>query len=69
MEDKSDGMRVEVMRWGMLQPKTKDLVINGRFEDLPKRAMFRNLLQDCWCVITIDGYYEWYDPEQTKKNT
>ena len=30
--------------------------------------MWKALTQDCRCVITIDGYYEWYDPEQTKKN-
>ena len=67
--DSEDGMKIEAMRWGLYHPKTKDIVINAWFEDLPKRPMFWQLVNDFRCVITIDGYYEWYDPNMDKKNT
>ena len=48
-----------VMRWGMVRTDNKQPVINCRFEDCFKTQMFRSLLKDFRCIITINGYYEW----------
>lgn len=47
------------MKWGMIRADSKQPVINCRFEDLFKTRMFKDLLQDFRCIITINGYYEW----------
>ena len=60
-------MQIEVMRWGMTKPDDAQLVINGRFEDLLKRPMFRDLLKDFRCIVTINGYYEWKNPGEKDK--
>ena len=66
--DVEDGnVVIDAMKWGMFRPDTSDLVINGRFEDLRRRRMFRELVKTNRCVLMINGYYEWYDPES--KNT
>jgi putative SOS response-associated peptidase YedK len=61
-ESKADcdcGIIVEAMQWGLYRPGSKDLVINGRFEELVNKPMFRGLLKKKRAIITVDGYYEW----------
>ena len=55
------------MRWGMVRQNDNKPVINARFEDLMKRPMFRDLLQDFRCILTINGYYEWRNPDEKDK--
>lgn len=56
------------MRWGMFRQNDSKPVINARFEDLMKRPMWKTLLKDFRCIITVNGYYEWRDPgEKTKQ--
>ena len=65
--NEENGMQMEVMRWGMIRPGDPQLVINGRFEDLMKRPMFRDLLKDFRWIVTINGYYEWKNPGEKDK--
>ena len=41
------------MLWGMHRPGTTDLVINGRFEELINKPMFRGLLNTKRCVVSL----------------
>ena len=46
-------MVIEAMLWGMHRPGTTDLVINGRFEELINKPMFRGLLNTKRCVVSL----------------
>ena len=52
-------VRIEAMQWGMINPNSNDLIINGRLEELVDKPFFRGLLQKKRCVLTFNGYYEW----------
>ena len=43
---------VEAMQWGLYRPGSNDLVINGRFEELCEKPMFRGLLEKKRCVVS-----------------
>lgn len=46
------------MQWGLYRPGSTDLVINGRFEELCDKPMFRGLLEKKRCVVRFnDGIY------------
>lgn len=65
--DEAHGMCIDVMRWGMVRADNNQSVINARFEDIMRRPMFRDLLKDFRCIITINGYYEWKNPNDKVK--
>lgn len=44
------------MQWGMHRPGHTDLVINGRFEELIDKPMFRGLLNTKRCVVSLFIY-------------
>lgn len=58
-------IEIEAMKWGMVIPNTTDMVVNGRIEDITQKPFFRNLLERKRCVLTLNGYYEWKEPEKT----
>lgn len=62
-----DGVQLEVMRWGMISPNLSTPVINCRFDDVLRTPMFRDLLKDFRCIITINGYYEWKVNDKDKQ--
>ena len=43
---------VEAMQWGLYRPGSNDLVINGRFEELVEKPMFRGLLENKRAVVS-----------------
>lgn len=45
------GVVIEAMQWGLYRPGSTDLVINGRFEELVDKPMFRGLLERKRCVV------------------
>ena len=55
------------MKWGMLNPSSNDLIINGRLEELVNKPFFRGLLQKKRCVLTFNGYYEWKTEGEIKQ--
>ena len=40
------------MQWGLYRPGSNDLVINGRFEELVEKPMFRGLLEKKRAVVS-----------------
>jgi putative SOS response-associated peptidase YedK len=55
-EDKSTcEILIEAMQWGLYRPGSTDLVINGRFEELVDKPMFRGLLETKRCVVCIQS--------------
>ena len=52
------------MKWGMVIPNTTDMVVNGRIEDITQKPFFKNLLERKRCVLPVNGYYEWKEPEK-----
>jgi putative SOS response-associated peptidase YedK len=50
---------VEQCIWGFENPRSGAPIINARFETLPERPMFKNLLYTHRCLIPADGFYEW----------
>lgn len=52
-------VRIEAMKWGMMNPSVNNLVINGRLEEICSKPFFRGLLEQNRCVLTFNGYYEW----------
>jgi len=53
-EKKDEGCEivVEAMQWGLYRPGSNDLVINGRFEELVEKPMFRGLLEKKRAVVS-----------------
>jgi len=51
----------------MVRADNKQQVINCRFEDCFKTRMFRDLVNDFRCIITINGYYEWKVDDNNKQ--
>ena len=43
---------VEAMQWGLYRPGSNDLVINGRFEELVEKPMYRGLLEKKRAVVS-----------------
>ena len=55
--DKTCEVVIEAMQWGLYRPGSSDLVINGRFEELVDKPMFRGLLERKRCVVSLDWFY------------
>ena len=56
--------RLEVMRWGLMPPWTKDArfgarTINARAETLVDKPAFRAAFRARRCLVPADGFYEW----------
>lgn len=47
----------QIMRWGLLNPINKGLIINARSETLKEKAFFRPLLSQR-CIIPANKFYE-----------
>ena len=52
------------MKWGMVIPNTTDMVVNGRIEDITQKPFFKFLVERKRCVLAINGYYEWTEPDK-----
>ena len=56
--------RLDVMRWGLIPPWSKDAkvsgrMINARSETLAERNSYRGPFKKRRCLIPADGFYEW----------
>lgn len=65
-ENKAGDIIVECMQWGMHAYNRNELVINGRFEELTEKKMFRGLLNRKRCVLMANGYYEWDETSSSR---
>lgn len=56
--------KVELMRWGLIPPWTKDIrmglrMINARAEGIATRPAFRSPFKNKRCLIPFNAFYEW----------
>ena len=63
--------RLEVMRWGLMPPWTKDArfgarTINARAETLGDKPAFRAAFRARRCLVPADGFYEWTGPRKQR---
>ncbi len=49
----------EKMRWGIVNPTARAIIINVRIETANLKPMFAQSFQNRRCVIRCEGYYEW----------
>ena len=58
------GIRLELMRWGLIpfwaeDPSIGSRMINARAETVAQKPSFKNLLKRRRCLLPADGFYEW----------
>jgi putative SOS response-associated peptidase YedK len=61
-----------LMRWGLIPAWVKDprgfsLLINARAETVVEKPAFRNAIRRRRCLVPADGYYEWAQPDSSKR--
>ena len=71
-QDTSDERILNVMSWGLVPSWAKDnsmmaKMINARFETVEEKPSFRSAFVKRRCIIPMDGYYEWFRPEDPKE--
>ncbi|GAB3858091.1 SOS response-associated peptidase [Nocardioides maradonensis] len=72
-EDGSKGdpvRQLRELRWGLVPSWAKDAsigsrMINARLETAPEKPAFRKAWASRRCLLPADGYFEWYDTQQT----
>ncbi|HWU24099.1 MAG TPA: SOS response-associated peptidase [Nocardioides sp.] len=68
---KGDPVRqLRELRWGLVPSWAKDpsigsRMINARLETAPEKPAFRKAWASRRCLLPADGYFEWYDTQQT----
>jgi len=63
---------LNVMSWGLVPSWAKDnsmmaKMINARFESVEEKPSFRSAFIKRRCIIPMDGYYEWFRPQDPKE--
>jgi len=70
-DDKEPGFReLAVVKWGLVpswakDPKIGSKMINARSETLTQKASFRRALAKRRCLLPADGFFEWYETDQS----
>lgn len=62
--------QLRVLRWGLVPSWAKDpgigsRMINARMETVAEKPAFRRAFAKRRCILPADGYFEWYELEQT----
>ncbi|WP_340540720.1 SOS response-associated peptidase [Nocardioides sp. GXZ039] len=65
--------QLRVVRWGLVPSWAKDpaigsRLINARMETVAQKPSFRRAFAKRRCLLPADGYYEWYQTEETTKS-
>src|SRR5258707_10406802 len=63
---------LEVLRWGIIQPRAKDMysaVINARAESIAEKPTFRRAFRGQRCLLPATGFYEWQTTTYSKTKT
>ena len=71
-QDINEERILNVMSWGLIPAWAKDnsmmaKMINARFETVEEKPSFRSAFVKRRCIIPMDGYYEWFRPEDPKE--
>jgi putative SOS response-associated peptidase YedK len=70
-QNTKESRSLEIMTWGLIPSWAKDSstsakMINARFETVDEKPSFRSAFSKRRCIIPMDGYYEWFRPEDSK---
>lgn len=70
--DKNRNRTLEIMTWGLIPSWAKDnsmsaKMINARYETVDEKPSFRSAFSKRRCIIPMDGYFEWFRPEDPKE--
>ncbi len=68
--DEPPRRQLRVLRWGLVPSWAKDpaigsRMINARMETVAEKPAFKRAFARRRCLLPADGYFEWYEPEQT----
>ena len=71
-QNQDEERSLNVMSWGLVPSWAKDnsmmaKMINARFETVEEKPSFRSAFLKRRCIIPMDGYYEWFRPENPKE--
>jgi len=71
-QDENEQRILKVMSWGLVPSWAKDnsmmaKMINARYETVEEKPSFKNAFVKRRCIIPMDGYYEWFRPEDPKE--
>ncbi len=71
-QNQDEERSLQVMSWGLVPSWAKDnsmmaKMINARFETVEEKPSFRSAFLKRRCIIPMDGYYEWFRPENPKE--
>jgi len=71
-QNQDEERSLKVMSWGLVPSWAKDnsmmaKMINARFETVEEKPSFRSAFLKRRCIIPMDGYYEWFRPENPKE--
>jgi putative SOS response-associated peptidase YedK len=69
-----EGPEARAMKWGLVpgwwkQAKPPKLTINARFEDAPRKAMWRDAFRGARCLVPALGWYEWRSESRVDTRT
>lgn len=64
--------QLRTVRWGLVPSWAKDIsigsrMINARFETVHEKPSYRRAFARRRCLLPADGYYEWYQREDKRK--
>jgi len=62
--ERSDGRRLDLMRWGLVPFWAKSVtignkMINARVETVTEKSAFRSAIKRHRCIVPADAFYEW----------
>jgi len=72
ISETNEERNLRIMGWGLIPSWAKDnsmmaKMINARFETVDEKPSFRSAFIKRRCIIPMDGYYEWFRPEDPKE--
>jgi putative SOS response-associated peptidase YedK len=59
--------RMELLRWGLILPKSKGPGINVRIETAARAPQYRDAFRKRRCLVVVDGFYEWQKRGEKKQ--
>jgi putative SOS response-associated peptidase YedK len=70
-KDRPAQRQLRVVTWGLVpfwakDPSIGNRLINARMETVAEKPAFRRAFASRRCLLPADGYYEWYQPEESE---
>jgi putative SOS response-associated peptidase YedK len=70
-KDRPAQRQLRVVTWGLVpfwakDPSIGNRLINARMETVAEKPAFRRAFASRRCLLPADGYYEWYQPQESE---